>query len=122
MTTSEIIIQQETPEPATTGTFEKIKSDAIEAGRKASDLARRTVENESLVQNGLMVSLAATVLTSLPGLHLRRYHPYAGAALAGFALLHLMQNKNKRARSFKRGAAGPCNPTAPDAPPDQPGP
>lgn len=76
------------------------KTGAIKGGATLSGIAQRAAANESLVQTGLMLSLGATVLTSVRGLKMRQYHPYAGAALVGFTLLHVLQ-KNKRQRIRK---------------------
>lgn len=77
---------------------EKAKVGAMEIGEKASTTAKQAVDNESFIQTGLAVSLGATVITSVRSLNMRQYHPYAGAALVGFTLLHLLQNKRKRTR------------------------
>ncbi|MBF0341387.1 MAG: hypothetical protein HQL95_10565 [Magnetococcales bacterium] len=75
---------------------EQARANAKEIGGKATSAVKDLAENEAFVQNGLAVSLAATVLTSVKGLNMRQYHPYTGAALVGFAMLHLWQNKKKR--------------------------
>lgn len=80
----------------------KIKSSAVDMGEKATVVAKEAADNESLIQTGMAVSLGATVLTSIRGLNLRQYHAYAGTALVGFTLLHLLQNKRRRDKRAAR--------------------